>query len=125
MDPETNCGYYEVEDFYGYIMCASDDECEGARFCGQFYNGEGVCEGESGCPDTSQEPDFISTFTDYYKGNNTDFCKERHLWINIVALRPNATAHMQVAAVTFGAMSLQNALKAIIYTTPFVILLSG
>jgi hypothetical protein len=32
---------------------------------------------------------------------------------------------MQVAAVTFGAKSLQNALKAIIYTTPFVILLSG
>lgn len=45
-------------------------------------------------------------FQDFVKGNRSESCSDRHLWINVIALRDEAVLYMEVASTRLAAMKI-------------------
>jgi hypothetical protein len=45
-------------------------------------------------------------FKDFAEGNRSESCDERHIWINIIALRDEAVLYLEVASTRFSAIKL-------------------
>ena len=45
-------------------------------------------------------------YKDFVEGNRSESCSDRHLWINVVALRDEAVLYMEVASTRFAAIRL-------------------
>jgi hypothetical protein len=45
-------------------------------------------------------------FKDFAEGNRSESCSDRHLWINVIALRDEAVLYMEVASTRFAAVKL-------------------
>lgn len=45
-------------------------------------------------------------FQDFVEGNRSESCSDRHLWINVIALRDEAVLYMEVASTRLAAMKI-------------------
>ena len=50
--------------------------------------------------------DAARVFQDFAEGNRSQSCSERHMWINVIALRDQAVLYLEVASSRFSAMKM-------------------
>jgi hypothetical protein len=53
-------------------------------------------------------------FQDFVEGNRSSSCSQRHLWINIIALRDEAVVYLEVASTRFAAYKLIAATQVVL-----------